>query len=238
MAITLKDIAAIDFRFFRAFVDGNDEMYEKFIKDCPKELEGLGSIKDIVESFKKYVIDKSNFVVICDSILPSINNITICRNYFVEDPDESEERKKFRQEWTTGYSETHHVMEYTDGIIYSTDENLTNEFLMNMLKNKLVHKIKKVNNKDYIKNFLDIDFEFLSSVMDVNRTGKNPEIPWKHLPCIPVYIKDEEFYHTFDLSFVADDDGQTYLNLYDKEFKLVDKIKYKKFEILEAKHYD
>jgi hypothetical protein len=238
MAITLNEIAAIDFRFFRAFVDGNDRMYEKFIKDCPTELEGLASIKTIVNSFKKNIVDKCNFVVICDSILPACNNITICREYFVENSEESKERKDFRKEWTTAYSETNYVMAYTDGIIYSNDENLTNEFLAYMLKNKLVHRLKKVKNKECIKNMLDIDFDFLKSIMDVNTTNKNPEIPWKHLPCLPVLIKDNEFYHTFDLSFVADEDGQTYLNLYDKEFKLVERPKYKKFEILEEKYYD
>ena len=54
----LVDLAAVDFRFFRAFIDGDDKMYEKFVKNCPSELEGLSSVKEIVESFKKHVLNK------------------------------------------------------------------------------------------------------------------------------------------------------------------------------------
>lgn len=231
----LVDLAAVDFRFFRAFIDGDDKMYEKFVKNCPSELEGLSSVKEIVESFKKHVLNKCKFIAICNSVLPAINNITICRNYFVEDDNETNERKDFRKEFNHAYLEDKNVMEYSDCIIYSEDDSLTNEFLMYTIQNKLIHRAKKVKDKNYINTLLDVDFEFLNSVMDVNTTNKNPEIPWKHLPCLPVYIKNDEIYHTFDMSFVPDDDGQTYLNLYNKDYVLVERHPYKKIESLEVK---
>ena len=40
----LVDLAAVDFRFFRAFIDGDDNMYEKFVKNCPSESMSYGNI--------------------------------------------------------------------------------------------------------------------------------------------------------------------------------------------------
>ena len=184
----LNSVAACDFKFFKAFVNGDDGMYEKFIKGCPSELEGIATIRAIVESFKKNVLEKCSFIVLCNSVLPAINNITVCRNFFLDSDEDTEERKNFRNTFKHEYSEKDNVLKYADCVIYS----------------------------------------FLENVMDVDKTGKDKAIPWKHLPCLPIYIENEEIYSTFDFSFVFDDDGQTYLNRYNKEFKLIERAPYKK----------
>ena len=227
----LANVAAADFRFFRAFIDGNDKLYEKFIKDCPSELEGLSTLKEIVNSFKKNVIDKCTFVVVANSIFPECNNITICRNYFDEDYPDNDDRKNFKKEFNTAYHDSNYVLNHADCLLYSEDETLTNEFMLWTLKNKVMHRIKLVKDKEIINKFLDFYLEFLENVMDVDKTGKDKNIPWKHLPCLPVYIENEEIYTTFDLSFDFDDDGQTYLNRYSKEFDLIERVPYKKFQI-------
>lgn len=235
---TLEDLAAVEFRFFKVFVDGNDKMYEKFIKDCPNELEGLDSVKEIVDSFKKNVIDKCKFIALVETTIPAINNITICRNFFREDENESKERLDFRKEWNFSFSADKPVFTHADGVVYNEgDDTLTNQFLLKMIQNKWIHRIKKVNSREYIKNLIDVTFEFLRNVMDVNLTGKDPDIPWDHLPCLPIWIKDDEYFHSFDLSYAVDDDGQTYLNLYNKDYQLVERHPYKKFPVLEMSRY-
>lgn len=226
--MSLNNIAAADFKFFRAFVNGNDDMYSKFIKDCPSELEGISTIRSIVDSFKQNVIKNCSFVVLCNSVLPAINNITICRNFFNEDEQDTDERKNFKKTFNHEYSEKDNVLGYSDCVIYSEDAQLTSEFLIWSINNKLIHRSKTINYKDVLYKLLDYDLDFLESVMDVDKTGKNKDIPWKHLPCLPIYIENEEIYSTFDFSFVFDDDGQTYLNRYDKSFKLIERAPYKK----------
>lgn len=228
----LDKVAAADFRFFRAFVNGNDKMYEKFIKDCPSELEGLSTLKEIVNSFKKNVINPCSFVVVANSIYPECNNITICRNFFDEETPDNEDRKNFKKEFSTAYTTDDRVLNHADCLIYSEDDTILNEFMLWTLKNKFMHRLKVVKDKDIINRFLDFYLDFLENVMDVDKTGKDPDIPWKHLPCLPVYIENEEIYTTFDLGFDFDDkDGQTYLNRYSKEFELIERVPYKKFQI-------
>ena len=224
----LNNVAACDFKFFKAFVNGDDNMYEKFIKGCPGELEGIATIRAIVDSFKKNVLEKCSFIVLCNSVLPAINNITVCRNFFLDSDEDTDERKNFKNTFTHEYSQQDNVLKYADCVIYSEDESMTSEFLVWTIKNKIIHKSKKVTDKNALYKLLDYDLDFLENVMDVDKTGKDKAIPWKHLPCLPIYIENEEIYSTFDFSFVFDDDGQTYLNRYNKEFKLIERAPYKK----------
>lgn len=232
--MNIENLAAADFRFFRCFMDGNDEMYAKFIKNCPSELEGLVTIRAIVESFQTNVLSNCKFIALANSVVPEINNITICRNYFTTPYDkENYDRSQFRKTFAHRASDKDQVFQYSDCIIYSEDESLTNQFISWSVKENLIHKVSLIKSREYLKKFLNHDIDFIESVMDISKTGKDKDIPWKHLPCLPIYIEDEKVFTTFDLSFIADKDGQTYLNRYNKEFELVERVPYKKFKDLE-----
>lgn len=228
---SINTLSAIDFGFFRCFTDVEVEVYKKFSSKCPKELEGIQSVKGIIDAFKDTVLDECSFVAICNSIKPVCDNITICTNFFDTDKVDTDEREEFKKKFNF-YSNESAAMKYSDCIIYSENPELANEFLGYSISNNILHSIKNVSSKDIIKTMLDVYYEFFDSVMDIEKTRKSTEIPWEYLPCLPVYLGDGSEFSTFDMSFNFDDNGQTYINRYDEEFTLIERIPYKKVKEL------